>query len=170
MDKLVSSCVDITAYCCFMQAFYYHSHGDIISVQYHLLFHYLLFFNILKHKTAIGFFNGVFNALLFSTTTSLFDRDAAKEAWSFCQVPPGIAIIIGPGIAGGKTRSFSPIGGGRDGVMVYLIEWKYTDILTNNIINLAPCLTFLGTSGYVCALLHVFSKPYQFQTFHAVWE
>ena len=48
----------------------------------------------------IGFFNGVFNSLLFPTTTSLFRSDLAREAWAFCQVPPGIAIIIGPGIAG----------------------------------------------------------------------
>ncbi|XP_033644662.1 monocarboxylate transporter 13-like [Asterias rubens] len=58
------------------------------------------FIDMFFYALAIGYFNGVFNALLFSTTTSLFDREAAKEAWSFCQVPPGIAIIIGPGIAG----------------------------------------------------------------------
>ncbi|XP_072018079.1 monocarboxylate transporter 7-like [Amphiura filiformis] len=67
------------------------------------------FAHMFFYAVFIGFFNGVFNSLLFPTTTSLFQRDLAREAWAFCQVPPGIAIIIGPGIAGliyDSTKSY----------------------------------------------------------------
>ncbi|XP_071837586.1 monocarboxylate transporter 12-like [Apostichopus japonicus] len=52
------------------------------------------------YAVCIGFFNGVYNSLLFPTTTSLFNKDYVREAWAYCQVPPGIAIILGPGMAG----------------------------------------------------------------------
>ncbi|XP_033123944.1 monocarboxylate transporter 13-like [Anneissia japonica] len=58
------------------------------------------FTHMVFYAIFIGFFNGVFNSLLFPTTTQLFRKDLARQAWAFCQVPPGIAIIIGPGVAG----------------------------------------------------------------------
>ncbi|XP_022089594.1 monocarboxylate transporter 13-like [Acanthaster planci] len=84
------------------------------------------------YALTIGFFNGVFNALVFSTTTSLFDRDSAKEAWSFCQVPPGVAIIIGPGIAG----------------LVYDLSKSYiVDFYVNTAVFEVAMLTFLLVPG-----------------------
>ncbi|XP_070555139.1 monocarboxylate transporter 13-like [Ptychodera flava] len=57
----------------------------------------------------IGFWNGVYNALLFPVTTSLFSKDVVSQAWAFCQVPPGVAIVVGPAIAGAiydATKSY----------------------------------------------------------------
>ncbi|XP_030839017.1 monocarboxylate transporter 10 [Strongylocentrotus purpuratus] len=57
---------------------------------------FLMFF----YATCIGFCNGTFNALVFPINTSLFRKELRQQAWAFCQVPPGVAIIVGPMIAG----------------------------------------------------------------------
>ncbi|XP_054772973.1 monocarboxylate transporter 8-like [Lytechinus pictus] len=56
----------------------------------------LMFF----YAICIGFCNGTFNALLFPINTSLFRKDLRQQTWAYCQVPPGVAIIVGPMIAG----------------------------------------------------------------------
>ncbi|XP_072169966.1 monocarboxylate transporter 13-like [Diadema setosum] len=52
------------------------------------------------YAVCIGFFNGIYNALIFPLNTSLIRKDLRRTSWSYCQVPPGIAIIVGPTLAG----------------------------------------------------------------------
>ncbi|XP_077991651.1 monocarboxylate transporter 13-like [Glandiceps talaboti] len=65
------------------------------------------FGHVFFYAVFIGFWNGIYNALTFPLTTALFPKDMAGQAWAFCQAPPGLAITIGPAIAGAIYDSTS---------------------------------------------------------------
>ena len=101
----------------------------------------------LKTVSGIGFCNGTFNALLFPINTSLFRKELRQQAWAFCQVPPGVAIIVGPMIAGTRfeptwRRHFFIIRR-RDGSVVEQLS-RNREVLVRNRFDGARALNWFG--------------------------